>query len=220
MTKVLLLTKTTDWCNKAAEYLKGCFKDIVILHGERNDVFPEKAKLWGGDIIISYLCPWIVPKDILDKATSFVINFHPAPPEYPGIGCYNFAIYDGAGEYGVTCHHMDAKVDSGKIVAVKNFPLDKADSVKSLKDKSLSYMYDLLVEVIGCFLKNNKLPESDLFWARKPFTRKQLNELCLINPSMNTQEIAKRVRATTFPGAPGAYVELAGYKFGYMGETE
>ena len=31
--------------------------------------------------------------DTLKKAKN-AINFHPAPPKYPGSGCYNFAIYN------------------------------------------------------------------------------------------------------------------------------
>jgi hypothetical protein len=32
---------------------------------------------------------------------------------------------------------------------------------------------------------------------------------------MSEDEVARRVRATTFPGAPGAYVEVQGVRFAY-----
>ena len=43
--------------------------------------------------------------------------------------------------------------------------------------------------------------------------RKELNALCEITPDMDEQEIKRRIRATSFPGMPGAYVILCGEKF-------
>ena len=55
--------------------------------------FPKEAKKWQGDYIISYLSRWIVPSYLLNNAKIASFNFHPASPEYPGIGCNNFALY-------------------------------------------------------------------------------------------------------------------------------
>ncbi|MCK5346414.1 MAG: hypothetical protein KAR20_23550, partial [Candidatus Heimdallarchaeota archaeon] len=87
--------------------------NVTAFLGERGDLFPEEAKNIESDLVLSYLSPWIVPKHILEKTTKWNINFHPGPPEYPGIGCFNFALYDEANEYGVTAHIMEEKVDSG-----------------------------------------------------------------------------------------------------------
>ena len=63
------------------------------------------------------------------KSKTAAINFHPASPEYPGTGCNNFALYENAGEYGVTCHYMAPKADTGKIIKVKRFPVFANDDV-------------------------------------------------------------------------------------------
>ena len=220
MSKVLLLAKTTDWCSKAVEQARDWFTDIVVCQGENNDPFPKEALDWQGDIIISYLSPWIVPADVLARAKEFAINFHPAPPEYPGIGCYNFALYDGVKEYGATCHHMAARVDTGSIVAVKKFPVTDDETVLSLKNKTMDSMFELYLEVMSEYQRSGKLPESELAWTRKPYTRRELNALCRVTPEMDIAEISRRVRATTFPGAPGAYVDLGGLKFAYTGEAK
>ena len=62
-------------------------------------------------------------------------------------------------------------------------------------------MIEALLE--ASLLKNSSLPKSNLKWQRKPFTRKQLNDLCKLSNSMNEEEINKRIKATTFPGKPG-----------------
>ncbi len=65
--------------------------------------------------IISFVSPWIIPENLLNSAQKAAINFHPGPPDYPGTGCYNFALYEGTKKYGVTAHHMEKKVDTGNI---------------------------------------------------------------------------------------------------------
>ncbi|MFW8746219.1 formyltransferase family protein, partial [Mesorhizobium japonicum] len=72
---------------------------------------------------------WIYPAQLLSNASFAAINFHPGSPDYPGTGCTNFAVYEGAKEYGITCHHMKAGVDSGDIIAVKRFSINEDDTV-------------------------------------------------------------------------------------------
>src|SRR4030095_109021 len=100
-----------------------------IVYSERSQPFPQDLHNWKGDLIISYLSQWIIPQLLLEKAAVAALNFHPGPPEYPGIGCTNFAIYDNVDEFGVTCHHMAARVDTGKIIAVKRFPVYESETV-------------------------------------------------------------------------------------------
>ena len=163
---------------------------------------------WSGDYIISYLSPWVLPRAILEKASKAAINFHPGPPEYPGIGCTNFAIYQEAAEFGVTCHHMNPKVDTGSIIAVHRFPLLASDSVWSLTHRAYAYILQLFYEVMIDVLKNTELRTSDETWRRKPYLRSELDELCRVTPEMSEAEKNRRIRATVFPGAPGPYMDL------------
>lgn len=54
-------------------------------------------------------------------------------------------------------------------------------------------------------LKEEPLPVTDEHWTRKPFTRKQLNELCHIRPEMSEEEIERRIKATTYKTHWGLY---------------
>jgi len=214
MDKILLFAKKTNWCNRAVEYVNTLYKDnALVFQGDIGNPFPSKAGLWGGEIIISYLSPWIIPEEILHRASKATINFHPGSPEYPGAGCYNFALYEEAKEYGVTCHHMLKKVDTGQIIAIKKFSIDEAETVQSLKEKSMRHIWELFVETMNYLISNKDLPMSSLCWSRGPFRRKQIDDLCQITPQMDKKEIARRIRATYFPGAPGPYITLDGYKF-------
>src|SRR5574337_1427381 len=123
----LVLAKEKPELSKCVGLLREHSSRVAAIVGKWGDPFPALWSEWEGDVIISYLSPWIVPTWLLKKAKIAAINFHPGPPEYPGIGCTNFAVYNAESEYGVTAHHMAGKVDTGAIIAVQRFPVLKDD---------------------------------------------------------------------------------------------
>jgi methionyl-tRNA formyltransferase len=216
--KILLFGKQNKFgIKEVVEYLKTNFGDeVTIFLGERQDVFPAvEYNLIPHDILISYLSPWIIPEEILNRTKLWNINFHPGPPNYPGVGCANFALYNMEKLYGVTAHLMEKKVDSGKIIGVKRFSILENDNVYTLTLKSYAFMLSLFFEILDYIINNNKLPECHEKWTRAPYTRKQLEELCIITPDMSEEEVKKRIKATRFPGMPGAFIKLYNYKFEY-----
>ncbi len=213
MPSILFLSKTTDWCRLAEHYLRTNIRDVGSFTGERGEGLPSAAGDWSGDYVISFVSPWIVPASLLSRARLAALNFHPGPPEYPGIGCYNFALYDEVSEYGVTCHHMAPKVDSGAIAAVRRFPVLPTDTVETLKDRSMVTMLQLFYEVVSAIASGADLPASDERWQRRPYTRRELEELGRVTPEMDAREVHRRVRAMRFPGYPGAFIDIAGVTF-------
>ena len=203
--KVLLISRKDAFnIENIIEFVSRNF-DATILVEKREINFPSEINSWSGDYIFSYLCPWILPTNLIQNVGQAAINFHPGPPSYPGTGCYNFAIYQEEKEYGVTCHHLARKVDTGKVICVKNFPLHSSDRISDLIKRTYVYLNFIFFEITSGLLSNETLPESDLKWGRKPYTKKDLNELCKLSKKMSDEEINKRVRATTFPGKPGSY---------------
>ena len=183
---------------KALKFLKVHFSNITVYLGEWKEPLPEAAYDWKGDYIISYFSRWIVPPKILRNAKLAAINFHPASPDYPGIGCNNFALYDGASEYGVTCHHMLASVDTGEIIKYKYFPLFAKENVDTILTRTHDYLLILFYEVISILAETGELPKCQKSWSREPYTRAQLNELSRLNPNMSVDEFERRIRATSF----------------------
>lgn len=212
---VLLLSKKRDdpFATEAIQFVSQHFPNAQIVLGQRDEKIPEEALSWKGDYIISYLCGWVIPPRLLDRAAVAAINFHPGPPEYPGIGCYNFALHQEALEYGVTCHHMAASVDSGGIIAVRRFPLFSSDSVLSLTSRSSVCLLNLFCEIMSAILAGRSLPKSDENWQRKPFTRKEMLDLFQVSPDMPKDEVLRRIRAAEHPHWHGAFVELCGERF-------
>jgi len=207
--KILFIGKENDtYCREAADFVSLHFENTTIVTGKRGDDFPEEAKKWKGDIIISYLSQWIIPRAVLENAGMAALNFHPGPPEYPGIGCTNFAIYNREKIFGVTCHHMAAQVDTGKIVAVKRFPLFEDDTVYSITWRCYAIILALFYEIFYTIIQVEPLPESIEHWNRKPFLRKELDDLCRLTPDMNSEETERRIKATHYILSIGHFFEI------------
>lgn len=212
--QVLFIGKKNDSrCAQAQSFVAANFPGATVVSGRRGDPHPPEFDEWQGEFVFSYLSPWIVPARLLDRAKAAAINFHPGPPEYPGIGCTNFAIYNEETTFGVTCHHMAPRVDTGAIIAVRRFPLLPTDTVYSLTQRCYDHILELFHEIVSLIVSGQELPRPKEEWSREPYLRSQLDDLCRLTPQMPPQEICRRIRATSFPGMPGPYVELGGHRF-------
>jgi methionyl-tRNA formyltransferase len=217
--RILFLAKANhDGARAAAVCIESNFAEADVHFGTWGDPLPAAAAAWQGDCIISYLAPWIVPEALLARAAMYRINFHPGPPDYPGIGCTNFALYDGVPTFGVTCHHMAPAVDTGGIIAVRRFAVDDDETVHSLTVKSHAQIAALFDEVAGLLARGAALPDAGEQWTRRPYRRHELDALCRVTLDMSEAEVRRRVRATAYPGAPGAYLEFSGLRFAYDGD--
>ena len=214
-TSILFLSKNRKdaFAEEALAFVSQHFSNHQIVLGTHGQDLPEVVHDFDADYIISYLSPWIIPQAVLKKAKIAAINFHPGTSEYPGSGCYNFAVYDAVTEYGVTCHHMAPAVDTGKIIAARRFPVFSSDSVHSIAKQSSAQMLVLFYEVMSSILKGCALPVSDETWKRKPYTKAEMYELFRIKPEMSDVEIQRRIKAAEYPGWPGAFIEVSGRRF-------
>ena len=200
---------------EAISFTKKYTEKLDIFSGDRFDPLPEELHIHNYDILFSYISPWIVPKNIIKRTKKWNINFHPGPPEYPGIGCFNFAIYNDEKKFGCTAHIMEPKVDTGNIIAVKRFEMKKDETVNTLATKTYEAILNAYKELLTFIYDYGKLPNCYETWQRKPYKRKELEELATIKPNMSQKEIRKRIRATYYPGQPAPFIDVHGYKFEY-----
>ncbi len=210
--RALLLTKDNRFCEDAAHLARFAIPDLVWLKGKVGDPLPESLRAERFDAVLSFVSPWIVPEWLL-AAGEVALNFHPGSADYPGTGCYNFALYEGAAEYGAVCHHMKAKVDTGDIVREVLFPILPTETVESLKFRTTIAMVELFHDIVVRVARREELPRAARTWSRKAFTRRQLNELAALSPTMDEAELRRRVRATSYPGFPGPGLEIGGIVF-------
>lgn len=210
---ILLITKDDYFSNSAGKLAEIIFGDRVFwVKGHVGDALPGDFNSLTPDIILSFLSPWVLPKALLSRSR-IALNWHPASREYPGIGCYNFALYEQAQEYGAVCHYMAEKVDTGEIVEERKFQVFDTDTVETLKLRTMVTMVSMFHDTISRLASGDTPQPSGLSWSRRPFTRRELNALTVIDASMPEAEVKRRVRATTYPGYPGPSVVIGGETF-------
>jgi methionyl-tRNA formyltransferase len=212
---IILLAKTDRFSREAQSVAEAIFGErLASFTGSVGDALPEDVPEASPAWLISFLSPWVVPATVLDRAGT-AINFHPASVDYPGIGCYNFALYDDAAEFGAVCHHMLPKVDSGVVIEERRFPVFPSDSVETLKLRTMVTMVAMFHDICCLIATGTALPVAERQWSRKPYTRRGMNALRELTPDMPPEEVARRVRAMTYPGYPGPSMRISGKTFFY-----
>ena len=197
MARLLLLASTGDEADRIAGKCRDAFSDVTAFHGDWGQPLPPELHDWSGDVILSYCSRWVVPQWLLDRAP-LALNFHPAPPEYPGIGGLNWALYEGDKSFGVTCHHMVRKVDAGPIVEVVRFPIFAKDDVPALFDRAHVHLEALAGRVIGQLADGWAAPASDDAWSTETRSRAELDAMMDVPADASDAEIARRRRAFEF----------------------
>jgi methionyl-tRNA formyltransferase len=154
-----------------------------------------------------------VPERILQSIKRSAINFHPAPPDWPGIGSASYALYEGDETFGVTAHVMTAKVDSGPIVRSLRFPIVPEDDCESLWNRALNFSLFLFYDVLAHVARVGDAQPTGEAWRRSAIRRADFEKWMRIVPSDSPEEVRRKVRALSHSRLPGPYVEVAGMKF-------
>jgi methionyl-tRNA formyltransferase len=170
------------------------------------------------DYLFSFLSPVIVPPAVLD-AVGLPVNFHPAPPRWPGIGGACYALYHDEADFGVTAHVMAPRVDTGAILRVRSFPILPDDSQTTLLERArhhaLTLYFDLLTELL---LEGSLQPSGDE-WERSPMRGAALEQWKILSATDSPEEVTRRIRAFAHPRFPGPYVDVGGFRFAYVDEA-
>ena len=197
--RILLLGRKRDIYSKLIFlYIKNLAKNIEVFYSEKprekiNKKIFNVPKFWY-DYIISFRSFHILNENQIKKSRYGAINFHPGPPEYRGIGCVNYALYDGVRRYGVTAHLISKKIDHGKIINVKR--------LKILKKDTYLIQYKQAKKIIKLLSRNKKNLNILIYksrkekWINKIKKRKDLNRFYEIKKNITKEELKRKVRAT------------------------
>ncbi len=205
---------------KVLSHLKQCgFEATPVKSKERGEKLPEDILRWDGDYIICFRSFFILPQNLIDKARVAAINFHPGPPEYPGNGCINFALYDECEIYGVTAHIMNKKIDNGKILEVRRFPVHKDINLPSLLEQTHNELLNMCLDFVTNLAKKNqsfivdKLQQSEnIFWNGEARKMEELDRLQIVDINVEKPELEKIIKATCIKGYPPKII-VHGYEF-------
>jgi methionyl-tRNA formyltransferase len=171
----------------------------------------------GVDLVLSFLFWKRIREPLISLGRIGCLNFHPAPlPDFRGLGGINVAILEGCEEWGVSCHFVDERFDSGDLVEVERFPIDgPAETAFSLDLKSQERLLGLFERVIGRALSGRELPRVPQGEGRY-VTREEFEALRAVRPG---DDLERKVRAFWYPPYPGAELELEGRRLTLVDES-
>ena len=219
--KILFIGKDNDvFSKKFFLILKKNFKGVTSIHDnfKNHKKIKTQIKKFKTDYIFSFRSSYLFTNKEINCFEKKILNFHPGPPEYRGVGCINFALLNNEKFYGATVHLVDsAKIDSGKILDIKKWKINDFDSIDEILTKTYTKQLSQLKKIIK-YLKAKKLEKlinknKNKYWSKKLYTRKKLELLYKIKV-LNQQNLSRTLRATvTKKFKP--YVLINGKKFVY-----
>jgi methionyl-tRNA formyltransferase len=163
------------WCDIARGFVEAMFEHVEPIFWNAGEPYPSHVDDWQGEWILSFRGDLILSPTVLRKASKGALNFHPAPPAYRGIGSHCYAIYNRDTQFGVTCHHINERIDAGRIIQVNRFPIAPDEPASSLAMRAGAYcltlFYDIVTEYV---LTGRMLPESSEKWGTELYTHKKL----------------------------------------------
>jgi methionyl-tRNA formyltransferase len=148
-----------------------------------------------GDILISAG----YDKRIISPLTKMkCYNIHLSPlPKYAGFNPFYWAIKNNESEWGITFHKAVYNFDEGNIIKQIKFPISIGDTARSLFDKSLLFIPDLVKISLERILEGDEGYEQDLtqrsFYSKKSV---DFDKEIIIN---DDEESLREFRARYFP---------------------
>lgn len=190
MTRLILLTQR-EFAPAVAPTLQAAGGNVTVA----TTLTELEAALAQPARVISFGSGVIVPTPLLARLSLGAYNFHPGPPEYPGIFPSVFALYAGEKDFGVTLHEMAAVVDSGPIVAVDRFAMKPEWDRLALDTATFTALTHLLARAAPQLVQPSPLVHTNDAWGTPRRTRKDFDALCRLPEDVTAEEFARRYRA-------------------------
>ncbi len=147
----------------------------------------------------------IIPPEVLSASRLGCLNIHPALlPKYRGRYSTVHALFNGDKTTGVTVHWMDEKLDSGPIVAQREYPIEETDTGKTLYDKFTETGSAMFVEFVERWLASEEIGSAPQDEEQATYYPKGLPNDGEIDWSWDGAKIKRFIRALTFEPFPPA----------------
>lgn len=171
----------------------------------------EQIKRLEPDIIFCIGWPQIVRKEILQIPLYGCIGMHPTLlPKRRGGAPINWCLIDGLNKSGVTLFYLEEGLDSGDIIAQKEFEITFEDNAKTILNKVTDITVELIKEYYP-LLEQGKAPRIPQDDTKATYTKRRRPEDGIIDWSRTSLSNYNWIRALTLP-FPGAFTLWEGRK--------
>jgi len=201
--KILFFGRKNDnYSIKCLDHLNNLNFDVEVIWSQKRGEKLKKISNLNIDYILCFRSYFILSEKLLKKPRFCSINFHPAPPSYPGSGGVNFALYNNEKKFGITIHRMNHMIDDGEIIRIKNFKIDYKDNLDSLLKKTHVLLLKSFIELTNKLKENGEKyikemirKNQNVSWSKKKIKISELENFQEIDREISKIELQKRIRA-------------------------
>lgn len=164
----------------------------------------QRIKELQPDIIFCIGWPQIIRREVLEIPQYGCVGIHPTLlPERRGGAPINWCLIDGLTKSGVTLFYFSEGVDSGDIIAQREFEITLKDTAGTVMSKVTNIAVELIREYYPLLEKGNapRVPQDD---DKATYTRRRRPEDGIIHWNRTSLSIYNLIRALTLP-FPGAF---------------
>jgi len=178
---------------------------VIQTQTVRSEDFLIKFDEMNFDFIITAHFQRILPARIFKRARIGALNLHPSLlPKYRGMAPQHWPVLSGDVETGVTVHHIEEAVDTGRIIRQERISLDENIYIHELHLKFLVIYRTIMVEAIERLLSGERGEEQQEVGAS--YYGKIRDSDMELSVHMSVQQAYAKIRAFSFP-YPGARFE-------------
>ncbi|MAF85440.1 MAG: hypothetical protein CL875_03010 [Dehalococcoidales bacterium] len=195
------------------------FEDLALKYGiprhKISDVSvpldTSKIRELQPDIIFCIGWPQIIKGGILQIPQHGCVGIHPTLlPERRGGAPINWCLIDGLSKSGVTLFYFSEGVDSGDIIAQREYEITLKDTAATVMSKATDIAVELIKEYYP-LLEKGKAPRLPQEEAKATYTRRRRPEDGIIDWNRTSLSIYNWIRALTLP-FPRAFTYWNGEK--------
>lgn len=147
----------------------------------------------------------IIPRALLDLPRLGILGVHPSLlPRHRGATPIQATIAAGDATAGVTIYRMDEGIDTGPIIAARQWPLHGSETGPDLEADEARRGAELLASTLSTVLDGSAQPAPQPATDAPP-TRPLRREDARLDPERSAVELERLVRA--YAGWPGAFIE-------------
>lgn len=160
------------------------------------------------DIFVVAAFGQILSQEILDMPKFGCVNIHASLlPKYRGAAPIQWAVIDGEEKTGITIQQMNAGIDTGDILYVKEYTLDPKETGASLFDKLMVLGAEAIVEALPLIEagKITPVPQNEAEATHAAKLTKQLGELDFTKSAVVLERLIRGLNSW-----PSAYTVFRG----------
>jgi len=173
-----LLNNIADWNMSLSKISKKEGIEYIIVDNINSKEAVDYIKNREVDILIN-AGGGIFKKAFISAPRIGVLNAHMGfLPSYRGMNVLEWSLFYGH-KIGVTLHFIDRGIDTGDILLFKEIPIEKGDSINTLRAKSLVINIELMIQGINLIINKNETRIKQKFEQGKQYfvMHKRLKDL-------------------------------------------